>query len=57
MELSKKKLEELISAVDKIVAANNQQEPSLFDELTNPTDIAKILDVPIQDPEKSYDLY
>ena len=33
MELSKKKLEELISAVDKIVAANNQQEPSLFDEL------------------------
>ena len=33
MELSKKKLEDLISAVDKIVAANSQQEPSLFDEL------------------------
>lgn len=57
MELSKKKLEDLISAVDKIVAANSQQEPSLFDELSAPTDIAKILDVPIQDPEKSYDLY
>lgn len=56
MELSKKKLEDLISAVDKIVAANSQQEPSLFDELSAPTDIAKILDVPIQDPEKSYDL-
>lgn len=53
MELSKKKLEDLISAVDKIVAANSQQEPSLFDELSAPTDIAKILDVPIQDPEKS----
>ena len=52
MELSKKKLEDLISAVDKIVAANSQQEPSLFDELSAPTDIAKILDVPIQDPEK-----
>ena len=48
MELSKKKLEDLISAVDKIVAANSQQEPSLFDELSAPTDIAKILDVPIQ---------
>lgn len=47
----KKKLEDLISAVDKIVAANSQQEPSLFDELSAPTDIAKILDVPIQDPE------
>ena len=57
MELSKKKLEDLISAVDKIVVANSQQEPSLFDELSAPTDIAKILDVPIQDPEKSYDLY
>lgn len=30
MELSKKKLEDLISAVDKIVAANSQQEPSLL---------------------------
>ena len=39
MELSKKKLEDLISAVDKIVAANSQQEPSLFDELSAPTDI------------------
>lgn len=48
MELSKKKLEDLISAVDKIIAANSQQEPSLFDELTDPADIAKILDVPIQ---------
>ena len=57
MELSKKKIDELINAVDKIVAANNQQEPSLFEELTTPTDIAKILDVPIQDPDKSYDLY
>lgn len=57
MELSKKKLEDLISAVEKIVEANSHLEPSLFDELTEPVDIAKILDVPIQDPDKSYDLY
>lgn len=57
MEISKSKLDELISAVDKIVSANSQQEPSLFDELTISKDIAHILDVEIQDPEKSYDLY
>lgn len=57
MELSKKKLDDLISAVDKIVSANQQQEPNLFDELTISKDIAQILDVEIQDPEKSYDLY
>ena len=57
MELSKKKLDDLISAVDKIVSANHQQEPNLFDELTISKDIAQILDVEIQDPEKSYDLY
>lgn len=57
MELSKKKLDDLISAVDKIVSANHQQEPNLFDELTISKDIAQILDVEIQDPDKSYDLY
>ncbi len=57
MELSKKKLEDLISAVEKIVEANNQQEPNLFNELTESVDIANILDVPIQDPNKSYELY
>lgn len=57
MEISKSKLDELISTVDKIVSANSQQEPSLFDELTISKDIAQILDVEIQDPEKSYDLY
>ena len=57
MELSKKKLDDLISAVDKIVSANHQQEPNLFDELTISKDIAQILDVEVQDPDKSYDLY
>lgn len=57
MELSKKKLDELISAVDKIVSANQQKEPNLFNELSAPGDIAQILDVEIQDPDKSYDLY
>lgn len=57
MELSKKKLDELISAVDKIVSANQQKEPSLFNELTVSKDIAQILDIEIQDPDKSYDLY
>lgn len=57
MELSKKKLDELISAVDKIVSANQQKEPNLFNELTVSKDIAQILDMEIQDPDKSYDLY
>ena len=57
MELSKKKLDELISAVDKIVSANQQKDTNLFNELTVPGDIAQILDVEIQDPDKSYDLY
>lgn len=57
MELSKKKLDELISAVDKIISANQQKEPNLFNELTVSKDIAQILDMEIQDPDKSYDLY
>lgn len=57
MELSKKKLEDLITAAERIVEANSQQETNLFNELTEPADIAKILDVPMQDPDKSYDLY
>lgn len=57
MELSKKKIDELISAVDKIVSANSQNETNLFNELVAPNDIAKILDMPLQDPDKSYELY
>lgn len=57
MELSKKKIDELISAVDKIVAANSQTETNLFNELTGAENITEILNIPIQDPEKSYDLY
>jgi hypothetical protein len=57
MDLSRKKLDDLISAVEKIVEANNQQESNLFNEIIEPADIAKILEVPIQNPSKSYDLY
>lgn len=57
MELSKKKLDELISAVDKIVSANQQQEPDLFNDLSLSKDIAQILNVEEQDPDKSYELY
>lgn len=52
MELSKKKLDELISAVDKIVSANQQQEPDLFNDLSLSKDIAQILNVEEQDPDK-----
>lgn len=57
MEVSKKKIDELISAVDKIVAANNREEPELFNELTKAKNIADILDIHVQDPNKSYELY
>lgn len=57
MEISKKKLEELISAADKIVEANSQPKEDLFGEVKNPNRISEILDIPLQDPEKSYSLY
>lgn len=57
MELSKKKIDELISAVDKIVSANSQNETNLFNELVAPNDIVKILGISVQDPNESYRLY
>lgn len=57
MELNKKKLEELITAADKIVAANSVPQEDLFGEVRNADAVRRILDVPLQDPEKSYDLY
>ena len=57
MELSKRKLEELISAADKIIEANSQPQEDLFGKVKNPNAISEILDVPLQDPEKSHKLY
>lgn len=57
MELSKKKLEELISAADKIIEANSQPQEDLFGQVKNPNAISEILDVPLQDPEKAHKLY
>ena len=36
MELPKKKLEDLISAADKIIEANNQTQEDLFGQVKNP---------------------
>lgn len=57
MELSKKKLEDLISAADKIIEANSNSQKDLFGEVKNLNAISDILNVPLQDPDKSYDLY
>lgn len=57
MELSKKKLEDLISAADKIIEANSQIQEDLFGQVKNPNAISEILDIPLQDPQKSYKLY
>lgn len=57
MELSKKKLEELISAADKIIEANSQPQEDLFGKVENPNAISDILDIPFQDPNKSHKLY
>ena len=52
MELSKKKLEDLISAADKIIEANSQIQEDLFGQVKNPNAISEILDIPLQDPQK-----
>lgn len=57
MELSKRKLEDLISAADKIIEANNQPQIDLFGQVKNPNAISEILDIPLQDPKRSYNLY
>ena len=51
MELPKKKLEDLISAADKIIEANNQTQEDLFGQVKNPNAISEILDIPLQDPK------
>ena len=57
MELPKKKLEDLICAADKIIEANNQTQEDLFGQVKNPNAISEILDIPLQDPKRSYTLY
>ncbi|WP_047451796.1 hypothetical protein [Alistipes sp. ZOR0009] len=57
MEISKQKLDDLISAVEKIVEANSSQEHNLFPTLKSPENISEILEIPLQDPQKSYNLY
>lgn len=57
METNRKRLEDLISAADKIIAANEEKNADLFGEVNNIDEIRKIFDLPIQDPQKSYDLY
>lgn len=57
MELSKKTLEDLISAADKIIEANRKPEPELFGEIHNPEAIRTILDMSEQNPRLSHELY
>ena len=57
MEILKKKLEDFISIADKIIEANNPKEEELFASVKNPNAISEILDIPIQDPDKAYQLY
>lgn len=59
MELSQKKIEELISAADAIIAANSkdEQQDRLFGDIKDPTRVREILDLPLQDPDKSHKLY
>lgn len=57
MELQKKTLEELMSAADKIIAANSHTEPDLFGEVQNPKAINEILGISEQNPNLSYELY
>lgn len=57
MEIAKKKLEDLITAAEKIVEANSQSQEDLFGEVRDPNAVAKILDIPLQDPDQSYKLY
>lgn len=44
-------------AAEKIVEANSQPQEDLFGEVRDPNAVAKILDIPLQDPDQSYKLY
>ena len=57
MILNKKSLEELISAADKIIAANKKEETDLFGEVNSPKAIREIMDLEVQDPDKSHERY
>lgn len=57
MELSKQKLEDFISAADKIIEANKPSEQDLFGAVENTSIISNLLDLPAHDAQKSYDLY
>ncbi len=57
MGLQRKKLDELISAADRIVAARKKTDVDLFGEDRNTDEVRRIFDFPIQDPDKSYALY
>ena len=57
MELNKKRLDDLISAADKIIAANSVPQENLFGEVKNLDEIRNILDLSQLDPNKSHDLY
>ena len=57
MELNKKSIDDLISAADKIIAANTQQEKDLFGEVKNADAIRDIMELDVQAPEKSWELY
>jgi len=58
MELSVEKLNELVSAVDRIVETRQEQTNELFSDInTSKENISKTLGIPLQDPNKSYDLY
>lgn len=57
MELSNTKLEQLITAVDKIVESRQNQSEDLFDNLSTSERISITLGIPLQNPEMSYNLY
>lgn len=57
MELSKKSLDDLISAADKIIEANSSLEKDLFGEVRNLETVREILGISEQNPKLSYELY
>ena len=57
ISLSTHKLEELISAVDKIVDNRQSKQLDIFPEEVTSKDISKTLGIPLQDSDKSYNLY
>lgn len=63
MEVSRKKIEELLSAADKIIAAQSANKKALLFDLTEETDesikeLSALLEPDaLQDPKRSYDLF